>query len=330
MSNTLSSTLKQNKREIIPKIDLVRIYLREIGCKPLLNHAQELEMGRQIQQMMMMLAAKDKFALLNGHLPTDEEWALSLNLSTSELLSQIDQGQKAKQNMIEANLRLVVAVAKKYQRRNMDFLDIIQEGTLGLERGVEKFDPEKGYKFSTYAYWWIRQGITRAIAQKSRDIRLPIHITEKLNKIKQIQRELSQQLGHTPSISEIAEALSLEPSQIREYLLLIRQPISLDIKIGAAQDTELRDMLEDSAPPPEEYTERELLYQEIQTLLQILNPQQREVLILRFGLAGGDEQTLVQVAQHMGLSRERIRQIEQQAFKILKRYKYRLHSYLAS
>ncbi|OKH34273.1 RNA polymerase subunit sigma [Calothrix sp. HK-06] len=330
MSNTLSSTLKDSKREIIPKIDLVRIYLREIGCKPLLNHAQELCMGRQIQQMMMMLAVKDKLADLNGRLPTNEEWALHLNISTDELLSQIHQGQKAKQNMIEANLRLVVAVAKKYQRRNMDFLDIIQEGTLGLERGVEKFDPEKGYKFSTYAYWWIRQGITRAIAQKSRDIRLPIHITEKLNKIKQIQRELSQQLGHTPTISEIAEALSLEPSQIREYLLLIRQPISLDIKIGAAQDTELRDMLEDSAPPPEEYTERELLYQEIQTLLQILNPQQREVLILRFGLADGKEQTLVQVAQHMGLSRERIRQIEQQAFKILKRYKYRLHSYIAS
>lgn len=145
-----------------------------------------------------------------------------------------------------------------------------------------------------------------------------------------VQRDLSQKLGHTPSISEIAEALQLSPSQIREYLLLIRQPISLDIKIGTAQDTELRDLLVSDALPPEEYTERELLHQEIKNLLEILNPQQREVLILRFGLANGKEQTLVQVAQHMGLSRERIRQIEQQAFKLLKRYKYKLHSYLAS
>ncbi len=319
-----------NANEPRPKIDLVRMYLREIGRKPLLTHTQELEMGRLVQQLMKMLAVKDELAVQLGRQPTDAEWGSHLNISEEILKEQINSGQQAKQKMIEANLRLVVSVAKKFQRRNMEFLDIIQEGTLGLERGVEKFDPEKGYKFSTYAYWWIRQGITRALAQKSRDIRLPIHITEKLNKIKQIQRELSQKLGHTPTVSEIAEALSLEPKQIREYLLLIRQPISLDIKIGAAQDTELRDMLEDNAPPPEEYTERELLYQEIKSLLGILKPQQREVLILRFGLTTGEEQTLVQVAQHMGLSRERIRQIEQQAFKILKRYKYKLQNYLVS
>ncbi|BAZ15203.1 RpoD family RNA polymerase sigma factor [Calothrix sp. NIES-4071] len=328
MNNVLHSIV--NNEQPREKIDLVRMYLQEIGRKPLLTHSQELEMGRQVQQLMKILAVKDELAVKLGRQPTDIELGLHFNISEEILKEVINSGKQAKQRMIEANLRLVVSVAKKFQRRNMEFLDIIQEGTLGLERGVEKFDPEKGYKFSTYAYWWIRQGITRALAQKSRDIRLPIHITEKLNKIKQVQRELSQKLGHTPTVSEIAEALSLEPRQIREYLLLVRQPISLDLKIGASQDTELRDMLEDNAPPPEEYTERELLYQEIKNLLDILKPQQREVLILRYGLTNGQEQTLVQVAQHMGLSRERIRQIEQQAFKILKRYKYKLKNYLAS
>jgi RNA polymerase nonessential primary-like sigma factor len=322
--------LDVNVNQERPKLDLVRMYLQEIGRKPLLTHSQELEMGRQIQQLMMILTARENLTVQLGRLPADAELAIYLNINEETLQKQIKTGQQAKQKMIEANLRLVVSVAKKYQRRNMEFLDIIQEGTLGLERGVEKFDPDKGYKFSTYAYWWIRQGITRAIAQKSRDVRLPIHITEKLNKVKQVQRELSQKLGYTPSVSDIAKALSLEPKQIREYLLLIRQPISLDMKIGVAQDSQLGDMLISDAPPPEEYTERELLNQEIKSLLEILNPQQREVLTLRFGLVNGEAQTLVQVAQYMGLSRERIRQIEQQALKLLKRYKYKLQNYLVN
>jgi RNA polymerase nonessential primary-like sigma factor len=185
--------------------DMVRTYLHEIGRVPLLTHEQEIVYGKQVQQMMALLDAKEALAQELDRDPTDTEWANRVSLSETELHQVVRQGQRAKQKMIEANLRLVVAIAKKYQKRNLEFLDLIQEGTLGLERGVEKFDPMRGYKFSTYAYWWIRQAITRAIAQQARTIRLPIHITEKLNKIKKVQRELTQELGHSPSPAEIAK-----------------------------------------------------------------------------------------------------------------------------
>lgn len=310
--------------------DMVRTYLREIGRVPLLTREQEIIYGKQVQQMMSLLEAKEVLAKELHREPTTDEWATKVEIAAEELPETIKRGKRAKQKMIEANLRLVVAIAKKYQKRNMEFLDLIQEGTMGLERGVEKFDPLRGYKFSTYAYWWIRQAITRAIAQQARTIRLPIHITEKLNKIKKVQRELAQQLGRSPNANEIAKALELEPAQIREYLNLARQPVSLDIRVGDNQDTELRDLLEDDGPSPDHFMTQEALRHDINTLLAELTTQQREVVSLRFGLLDGNELSLAKVGERLNLSRERVRQLEHQALAHLRRRRENVQEYIAS
>lgn len=326
------STVKNSTENINAKFtaDMVRTYLREIGRVPLLSREQEIVYGKQVQQMMVILEAKEALRKEIDHEPSLAEWAAHVHHSETELNHLMVQGRRAKQKMIEANLRLVVAIAKKYQKRNMEFLDLIQEGTLGLERGVEKFDPTRGYKFSTYAYWWIRQAITRAIAQQGRTIRLPIHITEKLNKIKKVQRELAQKLGRSPTPVEIAQELELEPAQIREYLNMARQPVSLDVRVGDNQDTELQEMLEDDGPSPEYYTTQEFLRQDLNNLLAELTPQQRQVVALRFGLEDGNEMSLAKVGERLNLSRERVRQLEHQALAHLRRRRANVKEYVAS
>ncbi|NET26835.1 RNA polymerase sigma factor, RpoD/SigA family [Okeania sp. SIO1I7] len=330
--NQEKKTQKTNKltASSYSSMDTVRTYLHEIGRVPLLTREEEIVYGKKVKYMMELLESKEKLEEKLDRAATQQEWAEYVQLSEEALNQIIKHGRRAKQKMIEANLRLVVAIAKKYQKRNMEFLDLIQEGTLGLERGVEKFDPMRGYKFSTYAYWWIRQAITRAIAQQARTIRLPIHITEKLNKIKRVQRELIQSLGRTPTPSEIAEALELEPSQIREYLLMARHPISLDLRVGDNQDTELQELLEDEASSPDDYITRELLRQDLNTLLGELTDQQRRVLILRFGLEDGREMSLAKVGERLQLSRERVRQLEHQALAHLRRRQAKVREYVAS
>jgi RNA polymerase nonessential primary-like sigma factor len=325
-------TVNTEKTNANPKFtaDMVRTYLREIGRVPLLTREQEIVYGKQVQQMMTLLEAKEALATSLKQEPSRQEWANHVQMSETDLSDAVRRGQRAKQKMIEANLRLVVAIAKKYQKRNLEFLDLIQEGTLGLERGVEKFDPMRGYKFSTYAYWWIRQAITRAIAQQGRAIRLPIHITEKLNKIKKVQRELSQQLGRSATPAEIAQSLELETSQIREYLTIARQPISLDVRVGDNQDTELSDLLEDDGPSPENFITQESLRHDLEELLAELTPQQRQVLSLRFGLADGNALSLAKVGEQLNLSRERVRQLERQALDHLRRHRANVREYLAS
>ena len=332
LMHTVDADLKptQQSTQRVFTADMVRTYLHEIGRVPLLTHEQEIVYGKQVQQMMPLIELKESLTQEFGRNITQQEWASHAQVSEEKLSDILYHGQRAKKKMIEANLRLVVAIAKKYQKRNLEFLDLIQEGTLGLERGVEKFDPTRGYKFSTYAYWWIRQAITRAIAQQARTIRLPIHITEKLNKIKKIQRELTQKLGRSPNPTEIAEILELEPAQIRDYLVMARQPISLDMRVGDNQDTELQDLLEDEDASPENYATHELLKQDLQNLMSQLTPQQREVLNLRFGLNDGCELSLAKVGLRMNISRERVRQLERQALDHLRRHKAIVQGYLAS
>lgn len=298
-----------------------------------------------IERFVRLIDAHDRLASQLGHRPSLERWVAEAEIELSELkpslaagkrrwaelsgltIKELDhiqtQGIHAKEHMIKANLRLVVSVAKKYQNRGLELLDLIQEGTLGLERAVEKFDPTKGYRFSTYAYWWIRQGITRAIATQSRTIRLPVHITEKLNKIKKAQRKISQEKGRTATIEDLAKELEMTPPQVREVLLRVPRSVSLEIKVGKEKDTELGDLLETEETSPEEVLMREALQRDLQQLLADLTSRERDVIRMRFGLGDGHPYSLAEIGRALELSRERVRQIEAKALQKLRQPKRR-------
>ena len=282
-------------------------------------------MGRQVQRLMEIKACEE---LLEN--PDKAQLADSLGLTIKELKKEIRAGEKAKDKMVTANLRLVVSVAKKYTKRNMELLDIIQEGTIGLVRGVEKFDPGRGYKFSTYAYWWIRQGITRAIAEKSRAIRLPIHVTENLNKLKKAQRELSQINGYMPSVFQLSDHLGLTVDEIKDLMCKARQPTSLEIKIGDNRDTALIDLLEDETQLQEMLLEQAFVKEDIRELIRDLPEMQAAVISMRYGI--GDEMlepmSMTAIGQILNMSRDRVRTLEHKALRALRGESEKISEYL--
>jgi len=311
--------------------DLVRSYLRDIGRVPLLSHEQEITLGRQVQELVALEELEQELSMrAGGTKPAPEQLAEAAKLTPVQLKKRLRSGQRAKERMVAANLRLVVSVAKKYTKRNMELLDLIQEGTIGLVRGVEKFDPTRGYKFSTYAYWWIRQGITRAIAEKSRTIRLPIHITETLNKLKKGQRELSQELGRTPTVTELAEFVELPEEEVKDLLCRARQPVSLETKVGDGDDTELLDLLAAEGTQPEDLVDGECLRSDMRDLLEQLPDLQCRVLKMRYGIGLEEPMSLSSIARELYISRDRARSLERRAHEEIRRLSQEMGAYLAA
>ena len=290
--------------------DPVRMYLKEIGKVDLLTPEQEVELA---QQMGAGAAAKEQLAELEQ---SGEELPDEVRL---ELKKTIRKGERAKQQLAEANLRLVVSIAKRYVGRGMLFLDLIQEGNLGLIKAVEKFDYTKGYKFSTYATWWIRQAITRAIADQARTIRIPVHMVETINKVIRVNRQLLQELGHDPSPEETAEEMGMPVEKVREILKIAQEPVSLETPIGEEEDSHLGDFLPDEgASEPSEAASFTLLKEQLVEVMSTLTPREEKVLRLRFGIEDGRSRTLEEVGKEFNVTRERIRQIEAKALRKLR------------
>jgi RNA polymerase primary sigma factor len=300
----------------VPVEDAVSLYLKEISGTPLLTAQEERDLAAQIER---------------GHAASSELQSASESAQHTALLQEIAAGEEARQKIIESNFRLVVSIAKHYTGRGVSFLDLIQEGNIGLIRAVEKFDYQRGFKFSTYATWWIRQAITRAIADQARTIRVPVHMCERINRVTRAARKLAQGLGREPTVEELAAELDTDPDKIENILRIAQIPLSLEMPVGDDDDGHLGDFIEDDgAVPPLETATQHLLHDEIRRVLSALTPREGRVLQLRFGLKDGRTHTLDEVGRKFGVTRERVRQIEAKALRRLRhpRHTRRLREYV--
>lgn len=297
--------------------DPVRMYLKEIGKVPLLSADEEIELAQNMEDGAV---ATEKINVLKARLDgASEEEKAEIKAEIKTLQRDVDKGADAKKRLAEANLRLVVSIAKRYVGRGMLFLDLIQEGNLGLIKAVEKFDYKKGYKFSTYATWWIRQAITRAIADQARTIRIPVHMVETINKLIRVSRQLLQELGREPSPEEIAKEMNMPVERVREILKISQEPVSLETPIGEEEDSHLGDFIkDDNVPVPADAAAFTLLKEQLEEVLGTLTEREQKVLTLRFGLEDGRARTLEEVGKEFNVTRERIRQIEAKALRKLR------------
>jgi RNA polymerase primary sigma factor len=298
--------------------DSIRVYLQEIGRIRLLRPDEEIELARKIADLLHLEDLAAQFESDHGRQPDNKEWAALVEMPTIKFRRRLMLGRRAKEKMVQSNLRLVVSIAKKYMNRGLSFQDLIQEGSLGLIRAAEKFDHEKGYKFSTYATWWIRQAITRAIADQSRTIRLPVHLYETISRIKKTTKTLSQEFGRKPTEEEIAESMEMTIEKLRFIAKSAQLPISLETPIGKEEDSRLGDFIEADIENPEQDVAKNLLREDLEGVLSTLSPRERDVLRLRYGLDDGRMKTLEEIGQIFDVTRERIRQIEAKALRKLR------------
>jgi RNA polymerase primary sigma factor len=303
--------------------DSIRLYLQEIGRIRLLRADEEIELARKIADLLELERIRDRLSERLDRPAQDFErnmelWANEVNQPLPKFRRRLYEGRRAKEKMVQSNLRLVVSIAKKYMNRGLSFQDLIQEGSLGLIRAAEKFDHEKGYKFSTYATWWIRQAITRAIADQSRTIRLPVHLYETISRIKKTTKLLSQEMGRKPTEEEIATRMEMTIEKLRFIAKSAQLPISLETPIGKEEDSRLGDFIESDGETPEDQVSKNLLREDLESVLGTLSPRERDVLRLRYGLDDGRMKTLEEIGQIFNVTRERIRQIEAKALRKLR------------